>query len=56
MTTNLYSSRMRRILSVETEIDARSIQAYILGEHGDSQVAAFSCATVNGKLLTELIA
>lgn len=53
--TGLDSARLRRILSTETGIDARSIQAYMLGEHGDSQIAAFSCATVNGKLLSELI-
>lgn len=53
--TGLDSARLRRILSVETEIDAKSIQAYMLGEHGDSQVAAFSCTTINGKYLSELI-
>lgn len=53
--TGLDSARLRRILSVETGIDAKSIQAYMLGEHGDSQVAAFSCTTINGKYLPELI-
>lgn len=53
--TGLDSARLRRILSTETGIDAKSIQAHMLGEHGDSQVAAFSCATVNGKSLSELI-
>ncbi|MDU1911816.1 L-lactate dehydrogenase [Fusobacterium sp.] len=54
--TGLDSARLRRILSVETGIDARSIQAYMLGEHGDSQVAAFSSAFINGKSLFDLIA
>ena len=54
--TGLDSARLRRLLSVKTGIDAKSIQAYMLGEHGDSQVAALSCATVNGKSLSELIA
>lgn len=53
--TGLDSARLRRILSGETGIDAKSIQAYMLGEHGDSQVAAFSCTTINGKYLPELI-
>lgn len=53
--TGLDSARLRRILSIETGIDAKSIQAYMLGEHGDSQIAAFSCAVVNGKSLSDLI-
>lgn len=53
--TGLDSARLRRVLSVETGIDARSIQAYMLGEHGDSQVAAFSCTSVNGKPLPSLL-
>lgn len=53
--TGLDSARLRRILSEETDIDAKSIQAFMLGEHGNSQVAALSCAYVNGKKLTDLI-
>lgn len=53
--TGLDSARLRRILSEELDIDAKSIQAFMLGEHGNSQVAALSCAYVNGKKLTDLI-
>ena len=53
--TGLDSARLRRILSEELDIDAKSIQAYMLGEHGNSQVAAISCAYINGKKLIEYI-
>lgn len=53
--TGLDSARLRRIISEETNLDANSIQAFMLGEHGDSQVAALSCATVNGKKLVDLV-
>ena len=53
--TGLDSARLRRILSEELDIDAKSIQAFMLGEHGNSQVAALSCAYVNGKKLSEYI-
>lgn len=53
--TGLDSARLRRILSEELDVDAKSIQAYMLGEHGDSQVAAISCACINGKKVTDYI-
>ena len=47
--TALDSSRIRVALAKELGIaDARSVHAYVLGEHGDSQVAAYSAATVGG--------
>lgn len=53
--TGLDSARLRRILGEELNLDPKTIQAYMLGEHGNSQVAAISCAYVNGKKLTDLI-
>lgn len=53
--TGLDSARLRRILSEELDVDAKSIQAYMLGEHGNSQVAAISCAYINGKKVTDYI-
>lgn len=53
--TGLDSARLQRILSIETGINPQSIQAWAVGEHGNSQVPVFSSASVNGKLLTELI-
>ncbi|MGL4731315.1 MAG: L-lactate dehydrogenase [Clostridium sp.] len=46
--TGLDSARLCRVLSNELNIDARSIQAYMLGEHGDSQMAVFSQVSING--------
>ena len=53
--TGLDSARLQRVLSMELDIDAKSIQAYMLGEHGDSQVAAFSSTTINGRNLEEFL-
>lgn len=53
--TGLDSARFRRILSTELNIDAKSIQSWVIGEHGNSQVPIFSSATINGKLLSDLI-
>lgn len=53
--TGLDSARFRRILSTELGIDAKSIQAWVIGEHGNSQIPVFSSASVNGKLLSDLI-
>jgi len=46
--TGLDSARLKRILSEVTNIDSQVIQAYMLGEHGDTQVANFSSATIQG--------
>ena len=53
--TSLDSARLRRILSCELDIDAKSIQGYMMGEHGDSQVGNFSNISLNGKKLFDLI-
>lgn len=53
--TGLDSARFQRILSTEININPKSIQAWVIGEHGNSQVPVFSSASVNGKLLAELI-
>lgn len=52
--TGLDSSRLKAILARETGIDHKSIDAYMLGEHGDSQIAAWSKVTFCGKPLNEL--
>lgn len=53
--TTLDSSRLRRILSDETGIDQKSIQAYCMGEHGDSQMVPWSHVYFGGKPLFDLI-
>jgi len=52
--TMLDSARLRHELSVRVGIDQRSIHANVLGEHGDSQVVAWSSASVGGRPLREL--
>ena len=46
--TVLDSSRFRYMLSEHCGLDARNIHAYILGEHGDSEVAAWSMSHISG--------
>ena len=53
--TTLDSARLRRVLSDETGIDQKSIQAYSMGEHGDSQMIPWSHVYLGGKPLLELI-
>ena len=42
--TILDTARFRSLLGSHLRISPRSIHAYVLGEHGDSQVLAWSCA------------
>ena len=53
--TSLDSGRFKRILSDELSINPKSITAFMLGEHGDSQVAAFSNVFLEGKRLDDYL-
>lgn len=46
--TVLDTSRLKSILSKSFNIDARNIHAYIIGEHGDSEIAAWSATKIAG--------
>ncbi len=46
--TVLDSSRFKYLLSQHTGVDARNIHAYIIGEHGDSEVPIWSTANIAG--------
>ena len=46
--TVLDSARFRSMLSQHCGVDARNVHAYVLGEHGDSEVAAWSMTHVAG--------
>lgn len=46
--TVLDSSRLKVLLSDDTKIDAKNIHAYVIGEHGDSEVMAFSASSIAG--------
>ena len=53
--TTLDTTRFRKELAAKLQIDPRSIHGYIIGEHGDSEVAVWSHTTVGGKPLLEFI-
>lgn len=46
--TVLDTSRLKVQIGQHLDVDSRSVHAYIIGEHGDSEIAAFSCANVSG--------
>jgi L-lactate dehydrogenase len=46
--TLLDSERLRHILGEQLKVDARSVHAAVIGEHGDSSVAVWSAAHVAG--------
>ena len=46
--TVLDTGRLKTRLSDHLGVDSRSIHAFIVGEHGDSEIAAFSSANVSG--------
>lgn len=54
--TVLDTSRFKSILSKQFEIDARNIHAYIIGEHGDSEIAAWSTIKIAGMSIEEYCA
>ncbi|XP_009783222.1 L-lactate dehydrogenase B-like [Nicotiana sylvestris] len=46
--TNLDSSRFRFLIAYHLDVNAQDVQAYIVGEHGDSSVALWSGISVGG--------
>lgn len=54
--TVLDSARFRSMLSRHCGVDTRNVHAYILGEHGDSEVAAWSMTHVAGVLMKDYCA
>lgn len=53
--TTLDSARLRRALAQATGLDQKSIHAYALGEHGESQMVPWSAVTIAGKPLAQLM-
>lgn len=51
--TTLDTARFRSLLARHVGIDARHVHAYVVGEHGDSEVLVWSRATVGGIPLDE---
>ncbi|MDW8172477.1 MAG: L-lactate dehydrogenase, partial [Anaerolineae bacterium] len=46
--TTLDSARFRSLLARHVGVDPQHVHAYVVGEHGDSEVLAWSSATVGG--------
>ena len=46
--TVLDTGRLKQLLGAELEVDSRNIHAFIIGEHGDSELAVWSSANVSG--------
>ena len=55
MGTMLDSQRFRFLLSEQSNLDPKSIEAIFMGEHGESAVPILSTATVNGIPISEVL-
>lgn len=53
--TILDSARLRYRLAETLSVHPKSIHAYQIGEHGDSEFALWSCANVGGEKITNLL-
>jgi L-lactate dehydrogenase len=51
--TVLDSSRFRHLIGLHCGVDVHNVHAYILGEHGDSEFAAWSMTNIAGMKLDE---
>lgn len=47
--TSLDSARLKCFIGEKIHVDPRSVNAMIIGEHGDSEMVPWSCVTVGGK-------
>ncbi len=50
----LDTARLRSEISKVTNVSPKSIEAYMIGEHGFSQIAAWQAATIGGKRISKL--
>nr|WP_294490713.1 L-lactate dehydrogenase [uncultured Mediterraneibacter sp.] len=46
--TVLDTARLKYLISQKLDVDSRNVHAFITGEHGDSELAVWSCANVYG--------
>lgn len=51
--TVLDTARLKRAVSAYLNVDSRSVHAFIIGEHGDSEIAAWSGANISGIPLSD---
>lgn len=54
--TSLDTARFRYLLSKKLQVNIEDINAYVVGEHGDSQVPVFSSANIGGFPLKDFAA
>lgn len=54
--TVLDSARFRSLLAERADVDPQNVHAYVLGEHGDSEVLAWSSVSVAGLALSDVLA
>ena len=52
--TVLDTARLKYLIGEHLKVDNRSVHAFIIGEHGDSELAAWSNANVSGVRLDEI--
>ncbi|MFV0411957.1 MAG: L-lactate dehydrogenase, partial [Oscillospiraceae bacterium] len=53
--TSLDSARLKSYIGEQFHIDPRSVNAFVMGEHGDSQVVPWSLVTVGGKSMKNVM-
>lgn len=53
--TSVDSARLKNFIGSLLNVDPRSVQAYSMGEHGDSQMVPWSHVTVGGKSFYEIL-
>ncbi len=51
--TVLDTARLKSIIAEHVNVDPRNVHTYILGEHGDSEVAIYSLTTIGGIPINE---
>ena len=54
--TVLDTGRLQQMLGAHVEVDPRDVQAYVMGEHGDSQFTAWSTVSLGGKPFARFLA
>ncbi len=53
--TAMDSARLKHFIGEIFHVDPRSVQAYTMGEHGDSQMCPWSHVTVGGKRISDIM-
>lgn len=54
--TSIDTARLKTLLAAHLPVDPRSINGYVLGEHGQSQFPAWSHVTIGGKPILDILA